>query len=312
MRQTHAQRIRGMEVQNRTYGGEQIIESNRITEKYNNLFIHIPKTGGISIKDCMIGYSMFSDHYFAVDVIDKLGDENVFLYTFLRNPYSRIVSIYEAVYRATAGHVVFVPIGESEPQQAQPIPDGYIIHPDKAYHYRNTTKPAGLNFGAGWGDTLDYQPLNEYFRSMIHGGRMQAAAVLENMGDIKTANLIKGVIRENLSFEKFVDIIINEAWHVWWEPQTSFILDDDDKLVVDYVGNTASLQEDLHEIVDLIEERCGEKLTVNPVRQTNETEKSRPNLKAYYKDADTKKKVEKYYERDFDYMKASGRKIVLS
>lgn len=302
MRPTHAQHDRAREIKNRTYGGKQIIESNSITERYKNLFIHIPKTGGIAVKNCMIEHSMFSDHYFAADVRKEIKDKDVFMYTFLRNPYARIISIYEAVYRATAGEVLFADIPEND-QGLHAIPEGYQAHPDKNFHYERKTRPVGVSFGAGWGDTLDYQPINQYFRGIVHGTRMQAAAVLESVGDTRTANLINDVVRESLSFEKFIDIIINEVWHVWWEPQTSFIMDDDDKVIVDYVGNTASLHQDLFEVTQLIEKRCNEKITTQPIQQVNTTKKSRPNLSDYYIDANTQKKVEKYYEKDLDYMK---------
>ena len=66
--------------------------------KYDNVFIHIPKTGGTSIRDTMVGYSVFPDHFFITDVKEKIGFENVWSYTFMRNPYTRIVSVYNHLF----------------------------------------------------------------------------------------------------------------------------------------------------------------------------------------------------------------------
>ena len=302
MEKTKASLMRGKEIEKRTYGGAKIIEKNEITEPYKNLFIHIPKTGGIAVKDSMVATSMFSDHYFASDVREELKGKDVFLYTFLRNPYARIVSIYEAVYRATAGETVWEEYPADVKQHA---PAGYKIHPDKSRQNKMKSRPVGVTYGKGWGDTLDYLPTNLYFKGPIHDSRMQAAAVLDSVEDYKTANMIKDVIREELTFEMFIDIIVNEVWHVWWEPQTSFIFDENDKVIVDYVGNTNSLQQNLFEITQYLGKKLNKKINVPPLRQLNQTIKSRPSYKEYFKDANTMKAVEKYYEKDFDYLKIS-------
>ena len=51
----------------------------------NNLFVHVPKTGGTTIHECLGEYATASpDHILATDA--KKQWPEYFFYTFLRNP----------------------------------------------------------------------------------------------------------------------------------------------------------------------------------------------------------------------------------
>ena len=197
--------------------------------KYNNVFIHIPKTGGISIRDTMAGYSVFPDHFFVRDVKEKIGFENVWSYTFMRNPYKRIVSVYE--------HIAAKPIAWHNLMDTFPFPPGP---------------------------------------------------------------------RNDKSFGKFVDLITTKLfWDILWEPQTSWIYDIDGEVGVDYVGRTETMQKDLNEITTLIGQHNNLPIEPKKLSHKNKTSWRYPNYKDYYTDSSVRKKVEKYYEKDIDFLKVS-------
>ena len=241
---------------------------------YKSLFIHVPRTGGTSIRSSLEKYSLFSDHHLAKDIKLKSLYKDFFFYTILRNPYERMVSIYEYVFGGW----------------------GYIR---KLLSFYQATQESS-NF-------LNYRKDRVHLRP---GTLVTSKAELLERVEKNTLWLSGEEIaqlptptKENFSFERFVNIITEELWDIMWEPQTSYIFDDNDKLIVDYVGRTETLQKDLDYIINHIEEKNALKINPIPLQQINNTQKSRPRLLDYYRDENIKKKVAKYYERDIDYLK---------
>jgi hypothetical protein len=77
----------------KSLNGDQILKS---FDKYKCIFIHIPKTGGISIKKSAFGYSSLP-HLTAADYRIIFNDktyENYFTFAFVRNPWDRVFSAY--------------------------------------------------------------------------------------------------------------------------------------------------------------------------------------------------------------------------
>ena len=70
---------------------------------YKNLaFVHIPRTGGTSIESSL-GMKMGDDdkHLTALDIRKRIGEDNwgkSFVFSFVRNPWDRMVSLYYQPY----------------------------------------------------------------------------------------------------------------------------------------------------------------------------------------------------------------------
>ncbi len=70
---------------------------------YQNLiFIHIPRTGGTSI-EAALGFQLGNDekHLTAKDLQRRVGEaawKNAFVFSFVRNPWDRIISLYQQPY----------------------------------------------------------------------------------------------------------------------------------------------------------------------------------------------------------------------
>ena len=203
-----------------------------------NLFIHIPKTGGTTVHFYLDEYATQKpDHILGIEAKKKWPE--CFRYTIMRNPYTRMVSCYESQF------------------------------PRRLNHYHLPKEPVSL------------------------------------------------------TFERYVYIITNNSeygkvWDLHWIPQTDFILDDDDRLIVDYIGHPETLEKDINEIGRLI----GAGVMVTPsvkkgfepkpsymeldkfdVVVKNKSDWRYPqNYRQYFND-DTRKKVEKYYEKDIEFLK---------
>ena len=88
-----------------------------------------------------------------------------------------------------------------------------------------------------------------------------------------------------------------------WEPQTSFVFDNNDKIIVDYVGRTETLQEDVDNIIKEINKRNHFLFIEEEIKIPHINKTTRPHYKSYYNDEVTKNKVAKYYEKDIEYLK---------
>ena len=192
----------------------------------NNLFIHIPRTGGTSIHGCLDKYaSAIPDHILGKDARREWPDS--FIYTFMRNPYTRMVSLYECQF-----------------------PDHQLADEAKEKFNRWSNQP--------------------------------------------------------LTFEYYVEIVTemeydyghDERQFQHWRSQTDWIFDDDDCLIVDYIGCTETIDKDVNEISSLI----GVEEEIIGINHVNSSNWRYEDYKEYFND-DTRKKVKKYYERDLDFLK---------
>ena len=188
-----------------------------------NIFIHIPRTGGTTVHKVLDKYAArIPDHILGVEAKKKWP--RFFRYTIMRNPYTRMVSCYECQF------------------------------PREPNHYHLPQEP------------------------------------------------------DSLTFDRYVEII-TDGWHdnqdsngspnfQHWRPQTDWIFDDDGRLIVDYIGHTETLEKDVNEISRLI---GAETITTPPIINKSDWRYS-DNYRQYFND-DTRKKVEKYYEKDIDFLK---------
>ena len=190
-----------------------------------NLFIHIPRTGGTSIHKSLGSLASHRpDHILAKDARREFP--NSFYYTFMRNPYTRMISLYECQFPRTKKHHYHLP------KESQDI------------------------------------TLERYVEIIVDGYH-------DNYDSAGLPNLQH------------------------WRPQTDWIFDDDDCLIVDYIGHTETLEKDVNEISRLIGAE-----TIIDVGHTNQSgwRFPRNEYKHYFNDG-TIKKVEKYYEKDIDFLK---------
>ena len=188
-----------------------------------NIFIHIPRTGGTTVHKVLDKYAArIPDHILGVEAKKKWP--RFFRYTIMRNPYTRMVSCYECQF------------------------------PREPNHYHLPQEP------------------------------------------------------DSLTFDRYVEII-TDGWHdnqdsngspnfQHWRPQTDWIFDDDGRLIVDYIGHTETLEKDVNEISRLF---GAETITTPPIINKSDWRYS-DNYRQYFND-DTRKKVEKYYEKDIDFLK---------
>lgn len=65
-----------------------------INDKYRTIFIHIPKCAGISIEDALFNKKIGHSYLWHYQVFDKERFNKYFKFTFVRNPWDRLVSAY--------------------------------------------------------------------------------------------------------------------------------------------------------------------------------------------------------------------------
>lgn len=79
--------------------------------KQEILFLHTPKVAGSSINTTPLAKSIkYKVHSFKGDVYQKIkeiGAENTFSFGFVRNPYSRFVSLYNYFYKMDENHMFY-------------------------------------------------------------------------------------------------------------------------------------------------------------------------------------------------------------
>ena len=136
----------------------------------------------------------------------------------------------------------------------------------------------------------------------------------------------------DISFKQYVDFVtpggdecwwpITHDWSIWnhttgatvdarnWGPrpwpQIDWILDEEkNKVIVDYIGRTETLEKDIINIsnnINIPQSDIDLLYTNTAKTQENSSTWRYANYKDYYDD-ETRKKVEKYYERDLDFLK---------
>ena len=75
---------------------QRILEQITFFRRYNCLFIHIPKTGGISASEALFKKDSFG-HFFISEyykIAPRTEFDNMFKFSIVRNPYTRIYSAY--------------------------------------------------------------------------------------------------------------------------------------------------------------------------------------------------------------------------
>lgn len=81
-----------------------------ICEDYRFIFVHIPKTGGTSIKNslprCDSFFTITRNHFFASKYHDKYP--NFTKFAFVRNPFDRIVSYYNFLTKQSVSFIHFL------------------------------------------------------------------------------------------------------------------------------------------------------------------------------------------------------------
>lgn len=67
---------------------------NKNDDKYKSIFIHIPKTGGVSVCEALYGDQIGHRKIKDLKLYDKKRFKNYFKFTFVRNPWARTVSAF--------------------------------------------------------------------------------------------------------------------------------------------------------------------------------------------------------------------------
>jgi hypothetical protein len=101
----------------------------------------------------------------------------------------------------------------------------------------------------------------------------------------------------NISFKEYIDVITTIGDNQRWMPQTNWM-----HPLINYVGKTETLAEDVKIIADNIGLPEKEKNDLDLTLKENISRWRHKNYKDYYDD-ESRKKVEKYYERDIDFLK---------
>jgi len=229
----------------------------------DNAFIHIPKTGGVTIKSLLGKYITIDNGHGSVnDVLNKwkdieshselataenrfnqpdLSDHPIYLFTFMRNPYARVISTYEFRLR------------EWDRAEEEWIRNGWA-NVYRGGFEKNRHKP-----GIGW----------RQFDTMDRGA----------------------------SFKEYIDFITAIGDNEHWKPQTNWM-----HPLINYVGKTETLADDVKIIADNIGLPEKEKNELSLTLKENISPWRHKNYKDYYDD-EIRKKVEKYYEKDIDFLK---------
>jgi len=103
-------------------------------------------------------------------------------------------------------------------------------------------------------------------------------------------------IKSSSSFKNYLELI-QEKNHVQWEPQTNFIYDSKNELMVDFLGRFEDYDNDVNHILDVIGKRRG--FFGKPRSIPHLKKSSRRHYSSYY-DEESVKLIEQIYGRDLD------------
>jgi len=214
-----------------------------ISVKHKAIFVHIPKTGGVSIESIL-----WPDPNYRIPILLWHGR--------LKDQYA-IKGTYQHLF---------------------------------AKHMREVITPY---FGNVFDEYFKFTIVrNPWSRALSQWGYMVR-------GRKNIARLI-GMEQED-SLETTLELIMAskefpEARHVQWEPQYKFILDDDGKSLVDYIGNVENYDESFKFIMDKLGVEVDEIPCLNNSRPFND-DGTRESYRTFYTEG-AKKLVEELYAED--------------
>ena len=148
-----------------------------INHKHKFIYLHTPKTGGMSIGSALFealgiedNYQSFHIHY---DDLNKEILKDYFVFTFVRNPWDRIVSDYRYKEEINTNFSF----------------DSFSNNPQYCYEqqYKTSVKPTDINFFNNHRDT------SNYFSEFIH--------------TISQLDFLKGKFNHNINTLPFIDFI---------------------------------------------------------------------------------------------------------
>jgi len=159
--------------------------------------------------------------------------------------------------------------------------------------YRNKYQTGGLQhlFARHIRKEIGSVIFNEYFKfSFVRNPWDKAVSQFHYMKMRKDLRDYIGMDK-NDAFKRYLGLIQNKV-HVQWEEQHKFILDKDENILVDYIGQFESLQDDFNKI-------C-EKIGL-PRQKIPHIQKTRHMHYTEYYDDETKAIVTEKFKKDIDY-----------
>jgi len=205
-----------------------------ISQQYQTIFIHIPKTAGESITSVFAQHEKLSNivgkHSTAIEVRNIIGQElfsTYFSFSFIRNPWDQVVSFYNHLRKP-----LYLPAYEN-----------------KCLHPVNACKAA----------------LNSSFKEWV-------IEVYQNK------QVQDEMFREKFPIDHF-------------KPQYKWICDEEDRIIIDYVGKYENLEKDLEAIGSIIH------FDFKHISHQNKS--LRCSYTDYY-DTETRDIIAKHFERDIE------------
>lgn len=257
--------------------------------KKNVLFFWIPKTGGTSIHkvldkyDCPIltsprtrwhrPFTEFSNKGFVTfshvsipyllkkGIITKEYFDKAFKFTFVRNPYDRLVSLYHF---KEYGKKEFPKTFKGFLKRSKKMSfKKFVFLLYKKWKKRDSALAKRIEF------MYKYPLLSRYFNALVTILRIDSLFPLPKVGPYN----VRGLSQAN--------------------PQTDWILDENGKLMVDWVGRFENLNQDHKKVM--------KKIGIENPPKLSHSRKSRNdrNYKKYY-DEETKRIVDEIYKKDIE------------
>lgn len=236
-----------------------------VSEKDKFIFIHTPKTAGSSIhiffKDyyCLKGKDRQDPippiHHMKAKLFLKYNNLNSFYkFAFVRNPFDRLVSAFS---------------------------DFTQIRPKYVSRRKKIISLLGFN---------KYKYEYDYYE--LEDKNHESYSDLCEKG-LKFNNKKESLkIKKNETFRDFCMKFAESKWlnDIHFAPQTEFLCDSKNKLLLDFVGKYENLEEDLK----IISENIGIKIQISHHRKTNHL-----NYRKYY-DAETQEIIRNIYKDDLN------------